>query len=75
MAKTSAPIKVITHYPTTKAGSLELAERVTGAHADMVNRYIRKLNCPSNQKEQMLDDIIKLIYDKNSSCKNRNCFD
>lgn len=61
MAKTSTPIKVITHYPKNEADRLELAKRAAGAHADMVNQHIRKSNCPSVQKAQLLDEIINLL--------------
>lgn len=36
-----------------------MAERVAGVHADMVNQHIKKLNCPSDQKVQLLDAVIK----------------
>ena len=58
MRKT-APINVIVHYPKTIEGQRELAERVAGVHADMVNQHIKKLNCPSDQKVQLLDAVIK----------------
>ena len=51
----SAPINVIVYYPKTEQGKRELAERVAGIHADMVNQYIEKLNCPSDQKVELLD--------------------
>ena len=59
IARKSAPINVIVHYPKTEQGKRELAERVAGVHADMVNQYIKKLNCPSDQKVQLLDAVIK----------------
>uniref|UniRef100_UPI004056A4FB hypothetical protein n=1 Tax=Agathobacter sp. TaxID=2021311 RepID=UPI004056A4FB len=59
IAKKSAPINVIVHYPKTIEGQRELAERVAGVHADMVNQHIKKLNCPSEQKVQLLDAVIK----------------
>ena len=55
----AAPINVIVHYPKTIEGQRELAERVAGVHADMVNQHIKKLNCPSDQKVQLLDAVIK----------------
>ena len=58
IAKKSAPINVIVHYPKTEQGKRELAERVAGVHADMVNQYIKKLNCPSDQKVELLDAVI-----------------
>ena len=59
IARKSAPINVIVHYPKTIEGQRELAERVAGVHADMVNQHIKKLNCPSDQKAQLLDAVIK----------------
>ena len=59
IARKSAPINVIVHYPKTEEGKRELAERVAGVHADMVNQHIKKLNCPSEQKVQLLDAVIE----------------
>ena len=59
IARKSAPINVIVQYPKTEEGKRELAERVAGVHADMVNQHIKKLNCPSDQKVQLLDAVIK----------------
>ena len=61
IARKSAPINVIVHYPKTEQGKRELAERVAGVHADMVNQHIKKLNCPSDQKVQLLDAVIKSV--------------
>ena len=61
IARKSAPINVIVHYPKTIEGQRELAERVASVHADMVNQHIKKLNCPSNQKVQLLDAVIKSV--------------
>ena len=59
IARKSAPINVIVHYPKTEEGKRELAERVAGVHADMVNQYIKRLNCHSEQKVQLLDAVIQ----------------
>ena len=59
IARKSAPIHVIVHYPKTEEGKRELAERVASVHADMVNQHIKKLNCPSEQKVQLLDAVIQ----------------
>ncbi|WP_139248590.1 hypothetical protein [Holdemania sp. Marseille-P2844] len=59
IARKSVPINVIVHYPKTIEGQRELAERVAGVHADMVNQHIKKLNCPSDQKVLLLDAVIK----------------
>ena len=60
IARTSTPIQVIVHYPTTEEGKRELAERVAGVHADMVSQYIKRLRCPSEQKEKLLDSILNI---------------
>ncbi|MGM9651303.1 MAG: hypothetical protein ACI3VX_05125 [Faecousia sp.] len=62
IARTSAPIHVIVHYPKTEAGKRELAERVAGVHASLVNQTIKKLNCPSEQKTQLLDAVIEAAF-------------
>ena len=64
IARKSAPINVIVHFPKTIEGQRELAERVAGVHADMVNQHIKKLNCPSDQKVQLLDAVIKSVSSK-----------
>ena len=59
IVRKSAPINVIVHYTKTIEGQRELSKRVAGVHADMVNQHIKKLNCPSEQKVQLLDAVIK----------------
>lgn len=57
--KTSAPINVIVHDPTTEEGWRELRRRVAGVHADGVRNSISKLDCPMEEKERLLTAIIK----------------
>ena len=59
IARKSAPINVIVHYPKAEEGKRELAARVASVHASLVNQHIKKLNCPSDQKVQLLDAVIK----------------
>lgn len=59
IARKSVPIHVIVHYPKSEEGKRELAQRVADVHADLVNQTIKKLNCPSDQKVQLLDSVIK----------------
>ena len=61
IAKKSVPINVIVHYPKTTEGQRELAERVAEVHASFINQHIKKLNCPSEQKVQLLDAVIKSV--------------
>lgn len=56
--RTSAPIKVIVHYPKTEEGRQELARRVADVHADFVISYINKLDCPIKQKLELLQAVI-----------------
>jgi hypothetical protein len=64
IARKSAPIHVIVYYPKTEAGQRELANRVAGIHADIVNHRLQDLNCSSEQKIQLLDAIIKTAKEK-----------
>lgn len=64
ISRKSAPINVIVHYPKTEEGQRELSQRVASVHADLVNRYIQNLNCPSRQKEELLDAVIKTAKKK-----------
>ncbi len=59
IARKSAPINVIVNYPKAEEGKRELAKRVASVHASLVNQHIKKLNCPSDQKVQLLDAVIK----------------
>jgi glutaredoxin 2 len=65
----STPIQVIVHYPQTEEGKRVLAQRVASVHADMVNQYIQKLNCPSEQKVQLLDAVIETASQKPATKK------
>ena len=61
IAPKSVPINVIIYYPTTEKSKKELANRVSGVHADLIQQFIQKLNCSSNQKVQLIDNIINSI--------------
>ena len=50
---------MIVYYPKTETGKRELSHLVSTVHANMVNQYIKKLHCPSEQKMQLLDDVIQ----------------
>lgn len=65
IAKKTAPINVIFYYPKTENGKRELADRVADIHADTVDQYIKKINCPSEQKIKLLNVVIE------SASKNR----
>ena len=41
-----------------------MARCIAVVHADTVNQTIKKLNCPSEQKVQLLDSIIETVKSK-----------
>ena len=49
------------HYPKTEEGKRELARRAASVHADMVGQCIRRLDCPSWQKDDLIDAIVKTV--------------
>ena len=52
-------INVIVYAPKTDAGKEELANRVASAHADAVIQRIKRLQCPAEKKQQLLDAVIE----------------
>lgn len=70
----SSPINVIVHYPKTIEGQRELSKRVAGVHASLVNQYIKKLNCPSDQKVQLLNAVIKSASKENAGIHHFSSF-
>ena len=60
-----APINVIMHFPSTEDGKEELARRVSDVHAAAVIQRIKELNCPTQQKLDLLDAIIKTAKENN----------
>lgn len=57
--RTSAPIHVIVHPPAAQEGRRELAQRVAQAHADFVISTINRLDCPIQQKLELLQAVIR----------------
>lgn len=68
----SAPIKLIVHYPTTEEGKLELAGRVADVHAGFVVNTINKLDCPPEQKLELLQAVIDNTRNKIRSKERMN---
>ena len=60
-----APINVIVHFPTTEEGKEDLARRVSDVHAAAVIQRIKELNCPTQQKLDLLDAVIKTAKENN----------
>ena len=67
-----APINLIVYYPKTEEGQEELARRVSDVHAAAVNQRLKSLNCPTNQKLQLLDAIIETTREKAYQICNTN---
>ena len=58
MPKRNTKINVILHLPSSQEGKNELAQRIASVHADAVLHQIKKMDCPSSQKTELLDSII-----------------
>lgn len=56
-----APINVIVYFPKTEEGKEELARRVSDVHAAAVNQRLKSLNCPTSQKQELLDAVIETV--------------
>ncbi len=57
-------IEIIVHYPKTATKQAELETRVAKFHAEYVAQYIEKMSCPTEQKLQLVDAIVKTILDE-----------
>ena len=63
--KSMAPVSVIMYYPKTPEGKEILAKRVADVHASAVIQRLKSLNCPTHQKQQLLDAIVDTIKKHN----------
>ena len=52
------PINIVVHYPQTDEGKRTLAQRMAGVHADWVCDKLKKMNCPADQKVQLLNAVV-----------------
>ena len=59
--RTMAPVKVIVYHPKTEEGKEELAKRVADVHAASVIQRLKALNCPTHQKQELLDAVIETV--------------
>lgn len=62
--RTMARINLIVYYPKTEDGKEELARRVSDVHAAAVSQRLKALNCPTDQKLELLDAIIKTAKER-----------
>ena len=63
--RTMAPVNLIVHHPQTDEGRDALARRVADVHAASVIRRLKALNCPTSQKQALLDAIMDTAKQKN----------
>lgn len=50
---------MVSYYPQNSAAMLELQRRVAEIHARFAAEHIAKLNCPKEQKLELLQAIIE----------------
>lgn len=50
-------MKVIVHYPDSQAKNDQLKQKVAQIHADAVCKFISNLNCNSEEKIKLIEDI------------------
>ena len=62
----SAPINMIVYYPKSEEGNKLLAQRVAQVHADSVIDRIKRLNCPFNQKTELLNAVLSTAKNEES---------
>ena len=56
-----APINLIVYFPKTAEGQEDLARRVADVHAAAVTQRLKSLNCPTGQKQELLDAVIETV--------------
>lgn len=64
--RTSAPIHMMIQMPETEEGKLALARKVAEIHAELIFGCIRKLDCPVEQKNRLLDAVITAVRNESS---------
>ena len=52
-------MKVITHYPTSKNATENLATQVARVHIDAIVHHLNQLPCPTSQKMLLLEALNK----------------
>lgn len=59
--KHSVPIRVVVHPPKTERGQRELAQRIAALHAGHILGAISRLDCPVEQKRELLRSVIEAV--------------
>ena len=55
----SAPMIIKLYTPTTESGFQDLAKRVSDIHADFVAAKVGSLRCPFEQRQALINAVIK----------------
>ena len=56
-------MEVIVYFPHSIQGQAELSKRVATVHAQIIQTYISRLDCPTDQKIAILNMIQSSIRD------------
>ena len=57
-------IEVIVHMPKAKEDREEIRKRLAQLQAQFVLQYIEHLNCPLEQKQQLVDAVVHTILEQ-----------
>ena len=60
----NTPIQVIVYHPQTEAGKVALSKRIAEVHATAVTQRLKSLHCPTSQKLELLDAVIKTVRER-----------
>ena len=65
-------LEIIVHYPEMAEKQAIFDARVAKFHAEFVAQYVEKLNCPTEQKLQLIDAIAQTILEGAANAKKKN---
>lgn len=57
-------IEVVVHYPSTAEGRAELNRLVVKLHAQYILQYVEKLNCPLDQKKELIEAVAQTVREQ-----------
>lgn len=57
----ATPVNIIVCYPKTEKGCHEIAQRIAAFQASKITAYLEKINCPGDQKIELIDAVIKKL--------------
>lgn len=59
-------MNIIIHYPETEEAKQELARRVAVVHAQAIMQKVKSLQCPLEQKMDLLDAVKEIVTSRES---------